>query len=471
MPTPEENYREWLRLAPPFLLDEQATADARVSIIFGPICADPAQTESVQAAPAQPRPAPLWTRIRGIIRADDESGARNLWLAAPGGQRDRLADVFHRHGVFHECDHASCYGPAPHVLQDASGDVSLHVCADHVGEYYTCDDCDRTDVYVEDVRESPRGGRTYCPDCYHERYTECTECGDTVSRNDTDAGGVCGDCRARHEEEEIEDGLLPYDSNPLNFLEFHDAAGDAVNRRHHIAYRYPVYGLELELEAEDRAGAMQRIRDAVGAGYCVFKRDGSLNDEEGFELVSAPGPLAYHADRLRHFPRVSGMTSHTSGNCGIHVHVSRRALSPLQIGKILVFINAPHNVRFVELIAQRTSERWAKIQPKTWADVRDGYGLTRYEAVNTTRRDTIEFRIFRGNTRRERILKCLEFVDAVVRWTAPGESSAARLTHEEFTAYVAKRGKDWPHLVAYLREKDVLPPAPIVKKPAALSVA
>jgi len=425
--------------------------------------------------PAQPRPAPLWTRIRGIIRADDESAARELWLTTRSSeQQGRLAEVFHRHGVFHDCDHPRCYAPGTHALQDESGDISMHVCAGHEGEYYTCYDCDRTDVHIEDVRPSPNGARQYCPDCYNERYTECAACGDTVLRDNTDADEVCDDCRARHEEEEeeTEGGLLfPYDTNPLNFLEFHNAVGETVDRRHHIAHRYPVYGLELELEAEDRAGAMYRIREAVGASYCVFKRDGSLDDAHGFELVSAPGPLAYHADRLHRFPRVPGMTSHTNGNCGIHVHVSRHVLSPLQIGKILVFINAPHNVRFVELIAQRTSARWAKIKPKTWADARDGYGPTRYEAINTTRTDTIEFRIFRGNTRRERILKCLEFVDAVVRWTAPGESSAARLTHEEFTAYVAKRGKDWPHLVAFLREKGVLPPAPIAKKPAALSAA
>lgn len=141
-----------------------------------------------------PRVAPLWARIRGIIRANDERGAHVLWRTTLSPQRERVADIFFHHGVFRECAHSLCYAPALYGLRGATGDISMCVCADHVDEYHRCDDCDRTDVHADDVLVSPDGRRDYCPDCYNERYTECTVCGYAALRDTMDACGTCADC-------------------------------------------------------------------------------------------------------------------------------------------------------------------------------------------------------------------------------------------------------------------------------------
>ena len=79
-------------------------------------------------------------------------------------------------------------------------------------------------------------------------------------------------------------------------------------------------------------------------GYLIhFEHDGSLN-EDGVECISQPCTLKFHQEkmdwkRICEKLRSQGYKSHDTENCGLHVHMSRSALSPLQIVKMDVFIN------------------------------------------------------------------------------------------------------------------------------------
>ncbi len=81
-------------------------------------------------------------------------------------------------------------------------------------------------------------------------------------------------------------------------------------------------------------------------------------------------------------------------NCaGLHIHINKKALSPLEVGKLLVFVNDKKNARFIEDIAGRNMNRWCKSETKK---ISDGQYRSddRYEAVNTVPSKTVELRIF-----------------------------------------------------------------------------
>jgi uridine kinase len=151
-------------------------------------------------------------------------------------------------------------------------------------------------------------------------------------------------------------------------------------------------------------------------GRYVLEHDGSLN-ESGVELVTCPYTLDFHQTRFgwdKLLAEVSGIAMSGKGTtaCGMHVHVNRKALSALTLGKMLVFVNAENNTRLIRQVAQRDSERWAERYEKS---IRQGKDLNsdKYQAMHLSE-NTVEFRIFRGNLKPERVLKNIEFVHSVV---------------------------------------------------------
>ena len=224
-----------------------------------------------------------------------------------------------------------------------------------------------------------------------------------------------------------------------------------------------VYGVEVEIEPR-RNSSQSAVLRALGDDESTFfcKSDGSL--DAGVEIVTVPLTLDGHKgirgrvmnwrDTMRPVLPIAMSGSRTS-NCGMHVHVNRRALSPLVLAKMLLMLNHPDMLDLVSSVAQRGNSSWARFQRKTWAD-----GLhwaqrnhQRYQALNVTG-PTAEFRIFRGSLRYDRILKNLEFCDAVVQFCR--NTSAARVTDPSaFAAYIDNAAREYPYLSAFLSEAGI----------------
>ena len=121
----------------------------------------------------------------------------------------------------------------------------------------------------------------------------------------------------------------------------------------------------------------------------MLKGDGSLSN--GFEIVTAPATLNAHKKYWKPFfdsgdEAINHLKSWNTDTSGIHVHISKSALSQSNIGKILVFINDVKNEDFINHIAGRSSNQWAKKSPKK---ISDGTrtDTDKYEAVNTSHRN------------------------------------------------------------------------------------
>lgn len=218
------------------------------------------------------------------------------------------------------------------------------------------------------------------------------------------------------------------------------------------------FGVELEMESNN---GMPLLSEALGGrkqDRFILKYDGSLDD--GVEVVTLPLTLEEHLSQVMPWEktldaaiRAGAMSGRNTPNCGMHVHINRAAMSQLTLGKLLVFMNSEENRIFLRVIAQRSSERWARFAEKKASDgARYKVNESRYEAVNVSER-TAEVRIFRGNLRAERIYKNIEFCHALVRYCE--SHGLSQLTWDAFCAWVFLPGqhKTYIHLNRYLADK------------------
>jgi hypothetical protein len=239
----------------------------------------------------------------------------------------------------------------------------------------------------------------------------------------------------------------------------------------------------------------------------IVKSDATTGDC-GFEIVSAPGTYRWHTEEAwkgffvedfddknpaRAFAPSNWLQGWTNTGkevmgkhpwdlsdattpiyrvqkplCGIHIHVSRNALTMLQLGKIVQYVG--HNeAGFVEAVAGRPANSYTSFKPKK---VTDGVVLNkpgqyvvgsntsyfeRSEAVNLTgSRGTIEFRMFRSNVSKAGFFKCIDFVQAVVDWTR--DVSIQHLNNKHFIAFVMENRGKYPWLSKWLIAKNYADP-------------
>lgn len=360
----------------------------------------------------------------------------------------------------------------------------------HSDIWSTCYHCG-CDVRRNDLNSVNGGDEAVCDRCLSAHYRTCCDCGEDASDTSRALGGdrVCGNCRDNGEWHYC-DGCNRYCSEddyagddrcvncaPSEDDEDEDQSSDVILPYHSKSatralgfFGTPTdktwFGVELEMECQthDRQECAEDALLAIGSDFATCQNDSSLSN--GFELITAPATMKHHMERFGRFfdafdlamknrTALGHCRSWTTGNCGLHIHFSREGLTPLQLGKLLVFINSEDNSRLVTTVAGRDNHGMAGRSPKKIKDGRGTENFNRYEAVNTTNSSTIEFRIFRGTLKRATFFKALEFVAsaiAFVRWTG-----CSNLGQADYLGWVAPQGKTYPHLVKFLRAREFLP--------------
>lgn len=316
------------------------------------------------------------------------------------------------------------------------GDVwCAHCCENHT---FRCIHCE--EVFSDTASSVSTSDGELCSSCYDDSYFTCDRCCE-VRHNDNYVGNnCCVDCTSH--------AILDYSDRSANRL---GPFGPGPTR----------YGVELEVgvTSGDDSEKAEEVLNRIGTDFAVCKHDSSITCDSrlsgGFEIVTAPSDVATHRERwaMAFTTRIPGLRSWDTTSCGMHVHVSRAGLSRLTIGKINVFLNDPRNGAFVTAIAGRSPNDYCGREPKRIGSAHHpGY---RYEALNLTNRNTIEFRIFRGTLKVQSILKNIEFCAALINWARQAGTTCMG-SHKAFLAHVAKTPKVWPNLAAWLREHDYI---------------
>ena len=297
---------------------------------------------------------------------------------------------------------------------------------------------------------------TLCENCYETYYTHCNDCDRIIHRDSAcyyDDYPYCQSCYDRcSDERSIKD--YGYKPEPIFY-------GNG-NR---------FFGVELEVddagEDEDNAYTVIRTANRSGNEHIYCKHDGSLDD--GFEIVTHPMTLDYHLNEMPWKNVLSELRSmsycsHSTGSCGLHVHVNRSTFGDTTekqeacIGRVLYFFEK----FWAELLkfSRRTNgqlERWAarygyKDNPKEMLDhAKKGCCNGRYSCINLQNYYTIEFRVFRGTLKYNTLIATLQLVNRVcsVAFSFSDEEVRA-LSWSEFVSYCTE-----PELVQYLKERRI----------------
>ena len=324
-------------------------------------------------------------------------------------------------------------------VRDSDWSFTHSVCASCAEEYFVCDCCDQS---IRDDSNSA-GGQILCNACYAETMRYCYRCGEDCSEEDiTYVHGeiYCPDCA------EANAVIHPYATNVLRTLR-KDCFPESSMRDKEI-----YYGVEFEVIISDAAPFNEKVKElevAIGKDFAIFKKDSTIGPR-GVEIVTLPARFEVQMERWTEFfkANVRGVVSWKGGKCGIHIHIRREVLSPLTIGKMMVFLNDPKNETYITKIAGRYGSYFCKNSDKKLSDAYDTEDCNRYEMLNVSNRNTVELRIFRGSFNRTHFLADLQFTDALVRFCRT--TSFPKVTVENFTKFITEQKKRYPDYLNYM---------------------
>ena len=320
--------------------------------------------------------------------------------------------------------------------------------------YFFCEDCGEWD-HLDDSYLTT-SDEYVCTGCREDHYIFCDGC-DRIFRDYEEAvehngSTYCENC-GRYYVTRLNVKGYGFKPSP----KFHTLKRKNIENGHNTTY-----GLEIEvelregIESEEANEVIQEMKKDGGSLF-YFKEDGSLNN--GFEIVTHPFTFNFAKDFDwscigKHNGSVKSFRTST---CGTHIHIGREFFTSLQLFKFCQFFY--RHKEFTERVIQRTGEevrRWSQFSPnflrklkreildrkdhpfEEWTRFKlpkppDDYngldslryhkkspsvrGTERYTLVNCRNEKTIEFRGFKGNIKRKRILKNIEFLDSVHNYT------------------------------------------------------
>jgi len=213
-------------------------------------------------------------------------------------------------------------------------------------------------------------------------------------------------------------------------------------------------GCELEYETKNRNKAQIGVGKLMH-GHALMKSDGSIRN--GFEIVTCPATLDIHLEVFKNFFDNIPPDLKIQDNVGMHVHISRKPLSQLTIGKMTEFLNRIDNKDFITYIAGRSNNQYSQMDDKRkvtfpWLHQR---GSDRYNALNLNNSNTIEIRLFATPMDYKTFAMRLQFVQALVDYCSPASVSVElkKQTHyQSFTHWLSGNRKMFPELSYHLKE-------------------
>lgn len=286
-----------------------------------------------------------------------------------------------------------------------------HICDGcYEDNFFTCAGC--SEVEENDYRYSPirnnSSGEGYCSSCRDDHLTCCYGCdeyfwNDECSYSERDDEHYCDDCG----DEEGTNRIHNYSYKPC--LNFYDRN-----------FEKKIY-LGVELEVDGERSTADSVEGFPEDKY-VFKDDSST---EGYEIVGHPMTIEHIKENEKWGEKMKelkkhNLTSYHGGNCGIHVHISKDQVKPIDAWKMVYFMDKCRQQ--VHKFTQRNShqrDRWARYNTPEQMGMHNFSAITlkqsypqngeRYAALNFLSQ-TIEFRVFRGTLDPTRFMATLEFV-------------------------------------------------------------
>ena len=304
----------------------------------------------------------------------------------------------------------------------------------------------------------------YCPSCdevrdsddYNSDYDCCEACADSRRDEEEYNEDYDEDCSYEHERYCYNYTYPVHENLNVQYRE-DETIDDNLDTSKDL-----LYGVELEVMARNSMpdDYPDTLHDYNGDWF-KCKKDGSLDEGNGgFEICTAPSTFKFLKDRFTqmfnsdYWTDENGSTYVKGWNttcAGLHIHINKKALTPLEVGKLLVFVNDKKNARFIEDIAGRNMGRWCASKTKK---ISDGQYRSddRYEAVNTVPSKTVELRIFKSNVSEHGFMRALEFTDGMIRYLKQSSMREQSLSYKSFISYIKKpeNRSEYPNFWSWL---------------------
>jgi len=351
-----------------------------------------------------------------------------------------------------------------------------------------CSFCGRY-VISDWVRTDFSGASFLCYDCI-DTSTVCDGCGDRIHLydvfvdNSTDETlcESCYDSRSHgsddeydEDDEDCEEYIKNYNYKPSPIF-YSDEDNDSKFHKDSMSTKQPYFGVELEVDQTSSRRArieptdmakklMEEIEEFNDRFY--IKYDGSLNN--GLEIVSHPHTYSQHFNTSywrQIFTKciANGFTSHDASTCGLHFHINRDSLGNTREERSdtafrMVLLTEVMWNDFVKF-SRRTGFHYCS-KHNVW-EKKDSFdkfkdkarsNLSRYNAMNISNPNTVEFRLCRGTLNFTTFMASLQFtymirlVALTLNNVAISNSTfslfietANRLGFREFLSYCKSRG-------------------------------
>jgi len=333
------------------------------------------------------------------------------------------------------------------------------ICDKCYDRYFKPCSCCGVVVNTESCDATEHQGKYYCRECFRLEFFHCRCCGGyhlIKESNGIDNNGrrICNNCRNKYDLcpecgnwVEIKSNIYIINNKHYCMNCFFEAS--AI---HHYKYRpdpifymkksqADLFGVELEIgeggfSDENAKRLLSIVNGNKHESKFYTKYDGSICDKDsracnGFEIVSHPATLEKHLKEFKWQELMKkaiklGYRSHTSGTCGLHVHINRKAFGKTRteqeynIAKLL-YVTEVFWDQFV-LFSRRTEDQlstWCKRYCHTDINTILKYAEDkhdRYCTVNIRNVETIELRIFRGTLKYETFVATLQFCQCLLNF-------------------------------------------------------
>lgn len=328
------------------------------------------------------------------------------------------------------CEDCSEYIPNDEcvtIFRDGYNRDCFYVCDRCASSYYQDED---TDEYYEDgdCGCSTHDGRWISQHTYEEYYGCCDDCGEVYHCDDfqegEDGNYYCENCIDDHQEEE----------EPLiyNYHGFNNWQLYKCNYEEDVPY---YIGFELEIDSDGGINEdLKTVHDLITSHInSVLMHDGSLSSR-GIEIISHPQSFDYIMEQRGIYNdlftrlREIGYTSHDNGRCGLHFHVTRPQNEEVIDRVELLLENFKSEITTFSRRNSSQLSQWSQFITDYCRgkeeDIKSLYFIqknksrlngTRYHALNTTNRSTIEFRFCRGTLNTETFFASVQLIDNIMK--------------------------------------------------------
>jgi len=205
-------------------------------------------------------------------------------------------------------------------------------------------------------------------------------------------------------------------------------------------------GCELEYVSKNQRASRLQVGKLL-MGHALMKSDASIS--KGFEITSCPATIDIHKQVFKSFFDKLPEGLDIDKTSGMHVHLSKKNLSKMTLGKMTEFLNKESNSVFIDYIAGRKENNYCtrdKGRKLTYL-TRDKHRGERQNICNTSNSTTIEIRMFSTPKTFNDFSHKMEFCKALTQYCSPCSTNIPlkELTNwQSFGVWLGNHAKEYP---------------------------